>query len=151
MHVATASCRLIRRDAGAGSENCDSLGLPTARRAAEADCIFLSYTASVARKDPIASCTGFDWDDDNARKNWDRHQVTPEEAEQVFFNDPVVIRSDIKHSQSEKRYMALGQTDLQRFLFLAFTIRRNLIRVISARDMNRKELDSYKRYEENNP
>jgi len=47
--------------------------------------------------------------------------------------------------------MALGQTDLQRFLFLAFTIRRNLIRVISARDMNRKELDSYKRYEENNP
>jgi uncharacterized DUF497 family protein len=88
---------------------------------------------------PLDGCVGFDWDDANAQKNWERHRVTPEEAEDVFLNEPLVVRSDVRHSQREKRYYALGQTSFGRYLFVAFTIRRNLIRVISVREMNRRE------------
>ena len=99
-------------------------------------------------RDPLEGCIGFDWDEGNAQKNWDLHQVAPEEAESVFFGDPLVVRSDPGHSQSEKRYYALGQTGRGRNLFVAFTIRRKLIRVISVRDMNRKEQEVYDRHEE---
>jgi uncharacterized protein len=97
--------------------------------------------------DPILSCTGFEWDDGNARKNWELHNVTPEEAEDVFFHEPLVVRSDVRHSEREKRYYALGQTATGRRLFLVFTVRQKLIRVISARDMNRNETQVYQRYE----
>jgi len=103
----------------------------------------------MATVDPLENCTGFDWDDSNTNKNWERHQVAPEEAEDIFFHEPLVVRSDVRHSKTEKRYYALGQTGFNRRLFVAFTIRRNLIRVISARDMNRNEMETYKRYEEN--
>jgi uncharacterized DUF497 family protein len=102
----------------------------------------------VAARDPLENCTGFDWDDANTHKNWERHQVTPEEAEDVFFHEPLVVRSDIGHSKTEKRYFALGQTSVGRRLFIVFTVRRKLIRVISARDMNRNETGAYERYEE---
>jgi len=95
------------------------------------------------RKDPLDDCTGFDWDEANARKNWQQHRVTQEEAEDVFFNEPLVVRGDIVHSRREKRYYALGQTNRGRCLFGAFTIRRLLIRVISVRDMNRREQEVY--------
>ena len=98
--------------------------------------------------DPLEDCIGFDWDDANAHKNWERHQVTPEEAEDVFFNEPLVVRSDVRHSRLEKRYYVLGQTDAGRRLFVVFIVRRRLIRVISARDMNRNETEIYERYEE---
>ena len=101
-------------------------------------------------RDPLDDCTGFDWDDENTQKNWDRHQVTPEEAEDVFFNEPLVVRGDLRHSQREKRYYALGWTSGGRYLFVSFTIRRQLIRVISAREMNRKELEFYARHEKRN-
>ena len=97
--------------------------------------------------DLLDSCEGFDWDQDNADKNWTLHGVTPEEAEEVFFNDPLIIRSDVRHSRDEKRYYALGQTSSDRRLFIAFTIRRKLIRVISAREMNRKEQAAYDNHE----
>jgi uncharacterized protein len=97
--------------------------------------------------DPLENCTGFDWDDANTQKNWERHQVTPEEAEDVFFHKPVVVRSDVAHSKGERRYYALGQTGAGRRLFVVFTVRRKLIRVISARDMNRNETETYERYE----
>jgi len=100
------------------------------------------------RYELLNRCVGFDWDDANAQKNWDRHRVTPEEAEDVFFNEPLVVRGDFRHPQDEKRYYALGQTGRGRPLFVAFTIRRDLIRVISVRDMNRKEQDFYARHEE---
>ncbi len=102
----------------------------------------------MGEKDPLAACTGFDWDEDNALKNWERHRVTPEEAEDVFFHDPFLMRSDPAHSKREKRYWALGKTARNRRLFVAFTIRGKLIRVISARDMNRREIEVYERYEE---
>jgi uncharacterized protein len=100
------------------------------------------------RRDPLNDCTGFDWDQANIQKNWDWHQVTPEEAEDVFFHEPLVLRSDVRHSKSEKRYCALGQTSTGRHLFVSFTVRRKLIRVISVRDMNRREKDAYGKHEE---
>ena len=100
------------------------------------------------RDDPLDHCTGFDWDDGNAQKNWERHHVTPEEAEDIFFHEPLVVRSDVRHSQREKRHYALGQTGRGRLLFVAFTIRRGLIRVISVRDMNRNEQDFYGKHDE---
>ena len=88
--------------------------------------------------------TGFDWDEGNVRKNWDSHAVTPQEAEQVFFNRPLIVADDAKHSEAERRYFVLGQTDEDRGLFIAFTVRGKLIRVISARDMSRKERKVYR-------
>lgn len=88
----------------------------------------------------LTKIVGFDWDDGNARKN-DKHGVSMAEAEQVFFNAPVLLLADAKHSQQEARHHALGRTDGGRLLHLAFTLRKagSLIRVISARDMHRKE------------
>ena len=97
---------------------------------------------------PLDDCVGFDWDEANAQKNWEQHQVTQQEAEDVFFNEPLVVRGDIRHSQREKRYYALGQTSRGRHLFVAFTIRRKLIRVISVRNMNRREQEFYGKHEE---
>jgi len=73
--------------------------------------------------------------------------VTPEEAEDVFFNEPLIVRSDVRHSKGEKRYYALGRTSAERRLFLAFAVRRNRIRVISVRDMNQNENAIYAKCE----
>ena len=89
------------------------------------------------------TCIGFDWDDGNSAKNWIRHQVSMGECEQVFFNEPIIVSDDIKHSQKEKRWFLLGKTDGERYLFIVFTIRKNRIRIISARDMNKKERRIY--------
>jgi uncharacterized protein len=101
----------------------------------------------MGEKDPLAGCVGFDWDDANIAKNWERHRVTPEEAEDVFFHDPFVLRLDAAHSKRERRYFALGRTGKDRRLFVAFTIRRKKIRVISVRDMSRRETEEYERHE----
>jgi len=87
----------------------------------------------------LAECEGFQWDAGNSPKIWDRHQVMPTECEEVFFNRPLIVGSDEQHSAGEERFYALGQTDGGRLLFVVFTIRGRLIRVISARDMSRKE------------
>jgi uncharacterized DUF497 family protein len=91
---------------------------------------------------------GFDWDGGNAEKNRERHEVTPEEAEDIFFHEPLVVDDDIRHSGNEKRHYALGQTSRGRLLFAAFTIRRNPIRVISVRDMSRKEREVYGKHQD---
>jgi len=82
---------------------------------------------------------GFEWDKGNIKKNWGTHGVTFLECEEVFFNQPLIVQGDEVHSQEEIRYYVLGQTDRKRRLFIVFTIRNKKIRVISARDMNRKE------------
>jgi len=88
--------------------------------------------------------TGFDWDDGNARKN-DKHGVSMAQAEQVFFNAPLLLLEDATHSQNEPRLHALGKSDAGRTLHITFTLRHSglLIRVISARDMHRKERAIY--------
>ena len=94
-------------------------------------------------KNVVSACKGFQWDEGNLDKNWYLHQVTNGECEEVFFNLPLIIASDPKHSQQEPRFYALGRTDTNRWLFVAFTIRNELIRVISARDMNDRETRKY--------
>ncbi len=88
--------------------------------------------------------TGFNWDTGNARKN-EKHGVSTAEAEQVFFNVPLLLLDDAAHSQDEPRIHALGKTDDGRALHITFTLRQSdqLIRVISARDMHRKERAIY--------
>ena len=84
---------------------------------------------------------GFDWDEGNSRKSVDKHGASQAEAEQVFFNDPLLVVEDARHSRREARFHALGSTDDGRLLHVAFTLRRGetMIRVISARPMHRKE------------
>jgi uncharacterized DUF497 family protein len=96
--------------------------------------------------------TGFDWDTGNSRKN-DRHGVSMAEAEQVFFNIPVLMLPDPAHSHSEARYHALGRTIDGRRLHVTFTLRGDgkLIRVISARDMHRKERAHYEQATQDTP
>ena len=94
----------------------------------------------------LLDCAGFEWDKDNIEKNWLKHKVSPVECEQIFFNEPLIILDDPKHSISEKRFAAFGCTDARRLLAIVFTKRGKLLRVISARDMNRRER---KFYEEN--
>ncbi len=94
-------------------------------------------------EDLIAKCTGFDWDEGNLPKIWEKHRVSGAECEQLFFNHPLVAARDEKHSGDEDRFYALGHTDSGRLLFVVFTIRNGLVRPISARDMNRKERKVY--------
>lgn len=82
---------------------------------------------------------GFLWDKGNIRKSWEKHRVTYLECEEVFFNEPLIVKEDKVHSGKEDRYYVLGKTDKERFLFIVFTIRGKNIRVISARDMSKKE------------
>jgi uncharacterized DUF497 family protein len=87
---------------------------------------------------------GFDWDAGNARKN-EKHGVSQSEAEQVFFDARLLMVADPSHSGGEARFHALGVTIDGRHLHVTFTLRANetLIRVISARDMHRKERTVY--------
>src|SRR4029077_7094297 len=87
------------------------------------------------------SIEGFEWDEGNNRKSVEKHDVSQAEAEQVFFNDPLLILEDIGDSSRETRFHALGRTDAGRLLHISFTLRGGgkLIRVISARTMHRKE------------
>jgi uncharacterized protein len=87
----------------------------------------------------------FDWDAGNADKNWLRHRVSPWECEQVFFNRPLVVAEDELHSHNERRHYALGQSDSGRLLFIAYTLRGEKVRVISARDMTSRERKEYER------
>ncbi|MGA3085664.1 MAG: BrnT family toxin [Thermodesulfobacteriota bacterium] len=100
--------------------------------------------------DNLFQCTGFEWDDHNTEKLRARHGVAPTECEQIFFNRPFVVGDDSKHSEKENRFFVLGKTDTGRLLFLVFTVRSNRIRVISARDTNRKEREIYQAHEKEN-
>ena len=91
----------------------------------------------------LVRCAGFQWDEGNLLKNWERHRVSAAECEQVFFNRPLVAAPDEGHSGTEPRFFALGHTDADRYLFVVFTIRGRLVRVVSARDMNRRERKAY--------
>ena len=91
----------------------------------------------------LAGATGFQWDEGNATKNWVGHEVSQGECEQLFFTSPLLVSPDLTHSTAEDRFYALGQTAAGRRLFLVFTLRNTLIRVISARDMSRRERKVY--------
>ena len=91
----------------------------------------------------LEDISGFKWDDGNATKNWESHQVTRLESEQMFSNEPLVVVPGLSPSPQEERFAALGRTDQGRLLFVVFTVREHMVRVISARDMSRKERRVY--------
>ena len=95
----------------------------------------------------LASATGFDWDEANLHKNWEKHQVSPFECERIFFNRPLVVHVSEGRTADEERFYALGRSDAGRLLFLVFTMRNNQIRVISARPTSRGERKVYKDHE----
>lgn len=100
----------------------------------------------------LAQIEGFDWDKGNINKNLKKHKVTDKESEEVFSNAPF-ISEDIKHSDKEERFHALGKTNKGRLLFISFTLReidkKYKIRIISARDVNRKEATGYEKAQKN--
>jgi uncharacterized protein len=89
---------------------------------------------------------GFEWDEWNRQKNWVKHKVSIEEAEEAFFDSHCALFLDTAHAKTESRHILLGKTKLRRLLYIAFTIRKNRIRVISARDVTK--LKEVKLYEE---
>lgn len=97
----------------------------------------------------LASVEGFDWDAGNREKNWVAHKISVAECEMVFFNRPLIIIDDLKHSERESRFYAFGKTNPGRLLLVVFCKRKNKVRVISARDMNRKERKFYEDQEQN--
>jgi len=95
-------------------------------------------------RDLLFGCVGFEWDESNVTKSWEAHRVSGKECEELFFHSPIIVEDDPRHSIQEARYYSLGQTAAGRLLFVAFTIRGNLLRVISARDMSRREREAYR-------
>ena len=91
----------------------------------------------------LSNCTGFEWDQGNLTKNWDGHDVSTGECEQIFFNKPLIVKRDKEHSKIENRYYVLGRTNMNRLLFAVFTVRNEIIRIISARDMTESEVERY--------
>ena len=98
----------------------------------------------------LSQIEGFEWDQGNSRKSVEKHDVSQAEAEQVFFNEPLLIVEDVSHGSRETRLQALGHTDAGRPLHISFMLRGNgsLIRVISARTMHRKERIRYEQENE---
>ena len=85
----------------------------------------------------------FEWDEGNSEKNLLKHKVTSQEAEEPFDNKPNYLVEDEKHSLKEERYLLWGVTDRGRKLSVIFTLREDKVRIISARDMNKKERRVY--------
>ena len=93
----------------------------------------------------LPSPIAFEWDKGNIEKNYVKHGITNKEAEEVFFNKPLKIFQDAKHSQKEKRFLTYGVTNQKRGLTIVFTIRKQKIRAVSARDQNKKERRIYEK------
>ena len=85
----------------------------------------------------------FIWDKGNKDKNWLKHRITNQESEEIFFDEEKKTFKDKLHSKGEERFRIVGKTRNDRLLFIAFTIRRNKVRIISARDINKKEVSLY--------
>ncbi len=91
----------------------------------------------------------FEWNSGNLDKSYLKHGITPKEAEEVFINDQFYIVPDIKHSEIEPRFILLGKNQAGKMIFVVFTVRKDKIRVISARRMHQKEVDKYEKAQKN--
>lgn len=91
----------------------------------------------------LKKIVGFEWDEWNTEKSYKKHGILPNEAEEIFLDDNILILEDVEHSKQEKRFEAIGKVIEGRILFLAFTLRRDKIRIISARAANQKERRKY--------
>lgn len=86
----------------------------------------------------------FDWDEGNLTKP-QKHDISREQAESIFFYQAKKIYFDHKHSQIEKRYLVIGNANNNRICFLVVTERRGKIRILSARYMHQKEVQLYEK------
>lgn len=86
----------------------------------------------------LSKLEGFEWDKGNL-EHIKKHNVNYKECEEAFFNKPLIITEDETHSQKEERFRVYGQTNKSRLLMMIFTIRKDKIRVISARNQNKTE------------
>ena len=94
----------------------------------------------------LPSVSSFEWDRGNEQKNWLKHKVTGEEAEEAFDDENRLLFEDVKHSTiQEQRFILFGKTQEDRRLVIAFTMRIEKVRIISARPMNRKEAIVYEK------
>lgn len=93
----------------------------------------------------LSKIVGFEWDKGNIEKSYKKHSISPSEAEEIFLDEDILILEDTKHSKQEARFEAIGKIIEGRILFLAFTIRRDKIRIISARTANKKERRGYEK------
>lgn len=93
----------------------------------------------------LKEISGFEWDKGNQYKSLAKHEVGKEECEEAFFDHNKETQKDILHSVNEERYVLIGMTKQKRLLYIVFTIRKDKIRVISARDINKKELKLYEK------
>ena len=81
----------------------------------------------------------FEWDEGNIDKSFKKHAISPNEAEQIFLDKDLLLQEDIKHSQAEERFIAIGKTEKNQILFVVFIERENKIRIISARAADKKK------------
>lgn len=88
---------------------------------------------------------GFEWDKWNIDKSYKKHGISPNETEEIFLDEDVKIKKDIKHEQQEERFIAIGKTTEDKILFVVFTIRYDKVRIISGRLANRKEREVYQK------
>ena len=92
---------------------------------------------------------GFEWDEGNIDKSYQKHGITPNTAEEVFVDKNVVIEQDIKHQEKEERYIAIGMTLNEKILFVVFSMRDSMVRIISSRIANKKERRLYEEAKKN--
>lgn len=85
----------------------------------------------------------FEWDKWNIDKSYQKHGITPNETEEAFLDEKAVIIQDVRHSQKEERFVLVGKTTGEKFLFVVFAMREATIRIISARRANRRERKKY--------
>ena len=96
--------------------------------------------------DALPEILEFEWDEGNEQKNWIKHEVKAEEAEEPFFTEERLIAEDKPHStRQETRFILIGTSRKGRILFIVFTLRKEKIRIISARDADKKEVLLYEK------
>lgn len=106
-------------------------------------------TCNICTVIDLTKIIGFEWDKGNIDKSYQKHGITPNEAEEVFLDKNAGIEKDIKHQEAEERYIAIGMTLNEKLLFVVFTVRDSVIRVISARRANKKERRLYEEAKKN--
>ena len=93
----------------------------------------------------LSKYTEFEWDKGNFDKSFKKHKISPNEAEEMFLDERLLLQEDLKHSQFEQRFTIIGSTISKKLLLTVFTIRNNKIRIISVRIADRKERRQYEK------
>ena len=93
----------------------------------------------------LSKIKGFQWDKGNVEKSYLKHGISIKKAEEIFLDVKLLLLEDIKHSQKEERFIAIGETIQNKILFAVFTVRGHKVRIISIRNANKKERIQYEK------